>query len=229
MGKGDTLIHELRAGLAKVANAEKASEMRKYMKSEMPYRGVPKPERSQLAREIFNLNPLPDRDTWTATILKLWREADFREERYLAVDLSGYKPYLKWQSSELLPLYEEMIVTGAWWDYVDELAIRRVGPLLRSETGAIKPMMQRWAKDNDNWRQRTAVICQVGSNEETDTDLLAETIKSTMDNKDFFLRKGIGWALREYSKTNPPWVKDFVASHPTLSPLSRREALRLIQ
>jgi 3-methyladenine DNA glycosylase AlkD len=158
----------------------------------------------------------------------LWRNAEYREERYVAIDLTGYRAYARWQEPALLRLYEEMIVTGAWWDYVDEIAIRRVGPILRADPAAVTPIMTRWSRDADLWRRRTSVICQVGAKANTDTTLLTRTIEATLDEPDFFLRKGIGWALREYAKTNPDWVRQFVGDHPDLPALSRREALRRI-
>ncbi len=223
------LVRAARAGLAELGDPEKATEMRRYMKSEMPFRGVPKPERAGLARRLFAAHPLPDAGTWAATIRTLWRTAEFREERYLAIDLSGHRAYAGWQGTGMLPVYEEMIVTGAWWDFVDEVAIRRVGPLLRAAPETLTPMLRGWAVDEDLWRRRTAVICQIGAKDKTDTELLTDTIESTVstpDGLDFFIRKGIGWALRDYSKTDPDWVRAFVTAHPALSPLSVREALR---
>lgn len=198
--------------------------MRRYMKSELPFRGVAKPERSKLAKALFAAHPLPDADTWVATVLELWRGAGYREERYLALDLLGAYP--RWWSTSLLPLYDELVVTGAWWDFVDEIASRRVGPLLRSDPDVVAPLMRTWARDDDRWRRRTSVICQLGSKAATDTDLLAECVEANLADPDFFLRKGIGWALREHAKTDPDWVRTFVDTHPALSPLSRREALK---
>lgn len=222
------LVTAARDGLAALADPAKAPEMQRYMKSEMPYRGVPKPERAALTKRLFAEHVLSDVDAFVATTLELWRGAQFREERYLAIDLTGQRKYARWQNATLLPLYEEMIVTGAWWDYVDELAIRRVGPILRGEPEIVTPIMRAWSRDEDPWRRRTSVICQVGSKQDTDTELLAETIEATIADKDFFLRKGIGWALRQHSKTDPGWVRHFVDSHPELSSLSRREATKYL-
>jgi 3-methyladenine DNA glycosylase AlkD len=121
-----------------------------------------------------------------------------------------------------------MIVTGAWWDYVDELAIRRVGPILRGEPDIVTPIMRAWSTDEDPWRRRTSIICQVGAKLDTDTELLAEAMEANIADKDFFLRKGIGWALRQHSKVDPGWVRAFVDTHPNLSPLSRREATKYL-
>ncbi|HET6502742.1 MAG TPA: DNA alkylation repair protein [Amycolatopsis sp.] len=228
MDEVDGFVRAARAGLAELADPGRAPGMRRYMKSEMPFRGVPKPLRRTLTRRLFAEHPLPDRDTFLAATLRLWREAEFREERYVAIDLTGHRRHHRWQDATLLPLYDEMIVTGAWWDYVDEIAVRRVGPLLRADPGTLTPTLRRWALDEDLWRRRTAVICQVGSRKDTDRDLLARVIEATAADPDFFLRKGIGWALREYSKIDPEWVGAFAAAHPVLSPLSVREALKYV-
>jgi 3-methyladenine DNA glycosylase AlkD len=228
MTADERLVKAVRAGLADLADPVKAPAMRAYMKSAMPFRGVAKPERSMLLKRVLADHILPDRVTYSATVLVLWREAEFREERYAALDLSGYRAYRRWQDPALVPMYEEMIVTGAWWDVVDELAIRRVGPILRSARDEVTPIMLRWAADHDLWRRRTAIICQVGAKEDTDTDLLTRAIEPAIAEPEFFLRKGIGWALRDYAKTSPGWVRSFVDDHPGLSGLSRREALRHI-
>ncbi len=89
-------------------------------------------------------------------------------------------------------------------------------------------MLRGWATDPDRWLRRTAVICQLSARAGTDLDLLTDAIEANVDDPDFFLRKGIGWALRQYARDDPEWVRTFVANHPELSPLSRREALRVI-
>ncbi|OXM61080.1 MULTISPECIES: DNA alkylation repair protein [Amycolatopsis] len=226
MDEADELVQAARSGLAELADPVKAPEMRRYMKSEMDFRGVPKPERAKLARRVFGEHPLPDRDAFVAAVRTLWREAAFREERYLAIDLTGHRAYARWQDHELVPLYEEMIVTGAWWDYVDEIAIRRIGPILRADRDRVTPVLRQWARDADRWRCRAAVICQVTAKADTDRDLLTAAIEANQDDRDFFLRKGIGWALRDYARTEPDWVRAFVEAHPALSPLSVREALK---
>lgn len=228
MSADERLVQAIRAGLAELADPGKAPTMQAYMKSAMPFRGVAKPERAALLKRVLADHILPDRVTFTATVLTVWRTAEFREERYAAIDLSGYRAYRRWQDPELVPVYEEMIVSGAWWDHVDELAIRRIGPILRAFRARVTPTMRAWADDSDLWRRRTAIICQVGAKEDTDTDLLTQAIEPAIAEPEFFLRKGIGWALREYAKTAPDWVRSFVDGHPGLSGLSRREALKHI-
>lgn len=226
MNAGSDLVDAVRSGLAELADPANALEMQRYMKSELPFRGVPAPQRRRLGRRLFGEYPLQEKAAWHSVVRELWREARYREERYLAIDLTGYRAYGRWQTPGLLPLYEELIVTGAWWDFVDEIAIRRVGPILRSAPDVVGPVMRKWATDEDRWKRRTAVICQVGSGAETDTGLLTYCVETSATDPDFFLRKGIGWALRQHARQDPEWVVRFVDTHPDLSPLSVREALK---
>lgn len=220
------LIQAVRSGLADLADPARAPGMRRYMRSEMPFRGVPAPARTQLATRVFTEHPLRDADTWVATAVDLWRNSTYREERHVALDLLGHRAYACWRQPDLLPVYRELIVTGAWWDYVDEIATHHIGPLLRGSPRAVTPSVRGWALDPDRWLRRAAIICQVGSKQDTDPVLLATCIQANIDDQDFFLRKAIGWALRAYARTSPDWVAEFVATHPTLSPLSRKEATK---
>ena len=200
--------------------------MQAYMRSEMPFLGVQKPERVQALRPVFAAHPFTDRAAYESTVRTLWREATYREERYAALALTETTGARSWQDPAALPLYDELVVTGAWWDFVDEVASRRIGPILRQFPAEVAPVMQHWALDADLWRRRTAIICQIGAREATDVDLLTSAIEANIGDRDFFIRKAIGWALREHTKTDPDWVRGFVAAHEELSPLSRREALR---
>jgi len=222
------LIAAIRAGLAAAGDPARAPAMQAYMKSAMPYYGVLAPGQRELFRAVFATHPLSDRDTWLATVRTLWDQATHREERYAAIALSGAKAYARWQAPDLVPgLYQDLIVTGAWWDYVDDLAIHRVGPLLRAAPGTITPVMRDWSAGTDLWLRRSAIICQIGSKAGTDLELLTLAIDRATGERGFFLRKAIGWALREYAKTDPDWVRAFVADRADrLSPLSRREALK---
>ncbi len=220
------LVASVRAGLAELSSPAKALDMQAYMKSEMPFRGVQKPARTALAARLFTEHPLSTKEAWVATVRELWHGATFREERYVAVELTGLRRYGGWQAPDLVPLYEELIVTGAWWDFVDEVANRRIGPLVRAYPAELVPVMRSWRRDADRWKRRTSIICQLGSKQATDVELLTDCIEANLADPDFFLRKGIGWALREFAKTEPGWVRAFVDAHPGLSPLSRREAMK---
>ncbi len=133
----------------------------------------------------------------------------------------------RWQDADLVPLYDHFVVTGAWWDHVDAVAIALLGPILRADRPTVEPVVRGWITDADLWRRRTSIIIQNGAKAATDDDLLADAIVGNLDDRDFFIRKAIGWALRERAKSDPDWVRAFVATHADrLSPLSRREAMK---
>ena len=220
-------VAAVRVGLAAAADPAKAPGMRAYMKSTMPYRGVQTAPRRRLVARVVDLHPFADRVDWERTIDVLWDGAAYREERYAAVDLAGHTSARSWQDPDAVPRYDLWVVTGAWWDHVDAVAIHRIGPILRSHRAELTPMVRRWIGDADPWRRRASIICQVGAKEETDADLLAGAIVPNLADRGFFIRKAIGWALREHAKVDPDWVRRFVAVHEgELSPLSYREATK---
>ncbi|MDQ4039124.1 MAG: DNA alkylation repair protein [Actinomycetota bacterium] len=224
------LLSAVRTGLAAAGDPERAVGQQLYMKSAMPYRGVRMPEVTRLCRALFAEHVLPDRASWESAARTIWDEAEFREERYAAIALTGHRAYVSYQDPGSLPLYDHMIVTGAWWDYVDEVAIRRVGPILRSDPAAVSPLLREWATDDDIWRRRTSIIAQIKSTIGTDLELLTGSLAPNLAHPEFFIRKAIGWALREYAKTDPDWVRRYLADHEEqLSGLSRREAAKHLE
>jgi 3-methyladenine DNA glycosylase AlkD len=221
------VVDGIRDGLAARADPARAPHMQAYMKSTMPYRGVPTPALRALCRQAFAAPRLASRAAWRATVLELWRHAAYREERYAAIELCGHRFYRDFQTLATLPMYEELVVTGAWWDYVDAIAIHRLGELLRRFPAPTTTAMRRWARSEDLWKRRSAILCQLSFKQDTDLELLYECIERAMDEREFFLRKAIGWALREYAKTDPDEVVRYVRrNRARLSPLSQREALR---
>jgi 3-methyladenine DNA glycosylase AlkD len=224
-----TLLLHLRSELKQAADSSKAPEMQKYMKSAMPYHGVPGPVLRQVFKEVFASLSFSDADSWRDTVLYIWHNARFREERYAAIALCEWKKAKAFQTLETLPIYEEMIVTGAWWDVVDVLASRCVGLLLSRYPKSVGKEMLRWSRSEDMWKRRTSIICQLGFKEKTDLKLLYACIEPSLGSKEFFLRKAIGWALRQYAWSNPDEVRRYVRTHEhELSPLSKREALKNI-
>lgn len=221
----------MRGALAARADPDRAARMRDYMKSSMPYRGVPAPSRKEALRDAFSARPIVGRAAWKATVLALWRGARFREERYAAIALAGDRRSRKHAVSvDALPVYEELITDGAWWDLVDDVAIHRIGPLLGEHPRVLRPAVLRWSRDPDRWLRRCAIICQIGAKADTDATLLYAAIAPNIADRDFFIRKAIGWALRERSKTHPAEVRRYVREHEgELSGLSRREALASLE
>ncbi len=229
MSVGTSLATSVRAALAEAADPARAPGMQAYMKSAMPYLGVSAVPLRQVCRELFNGLSWDNAHDWQADVLAIWRRAEFREERYAAIELSGVKAARQFHDLSALPMYEEMIVTGAWWDYVDAIAGQRLWAILEREGEAMKRAMLGWSTDSDMWKRRSAILCQLRAKEGTDLAFLYACIEPSLDSKEFFLRKAIGWALREYAWTDPDEVRRYVAEHEDrLSGLSRREAMKNI-
>ncbi|MEP7019593.1 MAG: DNA alkylation repair protein [Pseudonocardiales bacterium] len=222
------LIAEIRQALRSAADPQRAPGMQEYMKSAMPYLGVRVPQVRAIVHAAARERPPPSIGALRDTTLVLWRGASHREERYAATALTDVVAARRLRAPELITLHEELIVTGAWWDHVDELSWR-VGELLLGFPVEIRPIVSAWQQSTDHWLRRASIICQLGASERTDLELLTAAILASAHERDFFLRKGIGWALRDYARTDPQWVRSFVEKHAgQLSPLSRREALKRI-
>lgn len=218
------LIDAVRKALERRADPKKAGPMQAYMKSAMPFLGIPAPVLREICEPLFAEHTLTTAAAWRQAIAGLWDTATRREHRYAALELAAYQPYQRFVSMALVPLYRRLIQEGAWWDTVDSLA-RGVAVLLATYPAPLKRTLRAWAKQDNMWLRRVAIIAQVNAGEATDVELLYDCIKPSLDSKEFFLRKAIGWALREFAKTNPNEVRRFLATHRgQLSPLSAREA-----
>jgi 3-methyladenine DNA glycosylase AlkD len=224
---GKPLTMLVREALEAVAEPSSAPAMQAYMKSAMPYLGVSTVPRRAALKLVFAGLDWPDSARWQADVLALWRGATHREERYAAIELAAAKAARRFQRIDALPMYEEMIVTGAWWDYVDEIAGNRLWDLLRNDRAAMSETMLAWSTDADMWKRRSAILCQLPAKRETDLHLLYACIEPSIGSAEFFLRKAIGWALRQYAWVDPDEVARYVAANEDrLSGLSKREALK---
>jgi 3-methyladenine DNA glycosylase AlkD len=190
----------------------------------MPFHGVPVPEVRRITRAELAAHPRADRRTWHDTVLELWDGATHREERYAALTLVRNPHAAAYQDLASLELYRHLVVTGAWWDLVDELA-HAIGAVLRDVGPPAAAVVRVWSRDDDLWLRRAAILCQLGLGARTDQELLADCIEVNLADTAFFIRKAIGWALRDFARADPAWVTAFVeAVGDRLSPLSRREA-----
>jgi len=197
------------------------------MKSAMPYHGVAAAGVRAACREVFASYTAADLASWSKDVLAIWNAAGFREERYGAIALTGHRSARPLQTPDALAMYEHMIMTGAWWDYVDDIAVHRVGPLLASHPREMRKTMVAWSTSPDMWKRRTSIICQVLAKDATDLKLLYACIEPSLASTEFFLRKAIGWALRSYAWHDADEVVRYVDKHARwLSGLSKREALK---
>lgn len=220
-----SLLTGLRREFKLLAEPDKAIRMQAYMKSAMPYHGVPVPLVRKVCAKVFADLELTSRSAWQTQVLDIWRNARYREERYAALNLCAHKLARPFHEPRAMSMYEEMIVTGAWWDYVDDIS-HRVGDILQKHPRRLKSMMRAWSRCDDLWKRRTSIICQLGFKTETDLDLLYACIEPSLGSKEFFLQKAIGWALRQHAWTDPQEVMAYVKRETRLAPLSRREALK---
>src|ERR1035438_5862098 len=229
MAASQKLIRSLRKALRELADPSKAPLMQAYMKSSMPYLGIPAEPFRKATKAVLAAYPLDSFEDWRDTALALWRGARYREERYAVIELVGYRSYEKFRTLDALPLYEEMITTGAWWDYVDSIAGHRLGELLRRYLKELPAILREWAVSDDLWKRRSAILAQLGFKGQTDLKLLYDCIRPSIERQEFFLRKAIGWALRQHAWTDPKEVVRFVKAHDKrLLPLRKREALKNI-
>lgn len=218
------LIDAIRSRLRDAADPGRAAAAQAYMKSQMPFLGVRVPEVRRIVKAAAAEHPPGSIEELQSAVFGLWRHACCREERYAAIELTGLKSAARELS--MLAVYEEIIRTGAWWDLVDGVA-HRLGALLQAHREELTPVLGRWSRDQDFWIRRASITAQLGAKAATDTALLAAVIEANLGDQEFFIRKAIGWALRQYARTDPDWVRTFVQRHwDRLSPLSRKEALR---
>jgi 3-methyladenine DNA glycosylase AlkD len=224
MKAAEVLVDFVHREFQLLACPEKAEPMAKYMKTDMPFYGIQKPERLAVYRQFKKRFRPESASQYKQSVLALWK-LPHREEKYAAIAFAtAFKEFTNHQS---LSLYERMIREGAWWDFVDAIAIDLVGQALLVDRAELSPVMTKWAADQDMWIRRAAIISQNHHKGATDqTQLFALCLKVSHE-KEFFIRKAIGWALREYSYTAPDAVKKFLLKHKQrLSPLSFKEGAK---
>jgi 3-methyladenine DNA glycosylase AlkD len=230
-----SLIPALRAAFAAHADAKQAGPMQAYMKSALPFHGIAAPLRRRLTAEAVRACPCEDTAALVRTMRTLWDEARFREERYAAVELPRLgRVHPKLVALDLLPLAEHMIVGAAWWDLVDDLSGNLVARLLERHPREMKAALRRWSRSENLWLRRAAMLSQRSLDASAfDAVLFYETILPSIGGSafagEFFIRKGIGWALRERSYAAPAEVQAFCREYARqLAPLTVREALKVI-
>lgn len=219
------LITELHHSFSSNAQTQRAAAQAAYMKDKFAFFGIAKPERARLEKELFKNNPMITEKELIDVLALLWQRNE-REFQYSACELA--LRYKKLWTPDILPTFEQMIRTKSWWDTVDDIAANMLGMLI-FEYPALIPQMDIWITDENMWIRRSALLFQLRWKAHTNADRLFTYCKQTMHEKEFFIRKAIGWVLREYSKTNPDAVRQFIDTHrPHLSGLSIREGSKYI-
>jgi len=218
-------LRPLRESFGKAANAADAVSMKKYMLNQFEFFGIRSDQQKEIRKRFFKEFGLPDLTMLPEIIPWLWREPE-REFQYFGIELT--ERLFKKPGANSIDIIEFMILNKSWWDTVDWVASHHAGTFFRKFPGQVKPRTGAWMDSGNMWLQRSALLFQLKYKAATDQELLFEYIQMLQDNKEFFIRKAIGWALREYSKTVPDNVIKFV-ENTRLSGLSRREALKWIE
>ena len=234
MAADPALVVALRSALAAQAQPEKAGPMQAYMKSAMPFWGVEAPVRRQVVATVAAQHAVVDAQVLLGTVCELWNHATHREERYAALDLLRRPAQRELMDLRWLPVLRELIVSGPWWDHNDEISGQALPWLLQRYPQQVKPVLRQWALSDQLWLRRAAMLSQRGLKvEQFDAVLLYDCILPSTGSSDmaaeFFIRKGMGWALRERSYAAPDEVQAFCDEYRAqLSSLTLREALRVI-
>ena len=203
-------------------NDERAAAMSAYMKNQFEFLGIPKPERTALAKDFLRGKKAEKTIDWDFVDQCFARPE--REFQYLALE---YLFLVKARMGlDALPRLERLVAVRSWWDTVDSLS-SLLGDILLHFPEARQTEAPVWINCYNIWFRRVSIIFQLKYKAQTDTNLLSRAILRNCTTREFFLNKAIGWALREYSKTDPDWVRDFVAHH-KLNALSVREASKYI-
>ena len=204
-------------------NEEQAQKMSKYMLNKFEYIGIKTPERRKIFKNSFKEYKNKEKIDWEF-VNKCW-ENKYREFQYVAAD------YLKNMKDKLsiddIPKFKRLILEKSWWDTIDNLDMT-IGALALKDSNVNKILLE-WSLDENIWLRRIAIDHQLLRKEKTDTELLEKILKNNLGQAEFFINKAIGWALRDYSKTNPNWVKNCIEKNrEKMAKLSIREASKYV-
>lgn len=220
-----TYAKELRELLLEHRNEKDARQMEKYMRDQFEFIGLRAPTMKALFKEYIAKKGLPKREELQEVIQELWSYPERELQMAALTILTQMKKQFLEDDIELL---EEIIRQKPWWDTIDHIAKHLVGHYFQMYPEMKRPTLEKWLESEHLWLVRTCILFQLGYKKETDEKLLAEMVERSKHIKDFFIEKAIGWALREYAKTNPNFVKNYVGNH-TLPKLSVREAIKNIK
>ena len=216
-------VKKLKTLFKQNADPSQAPAMRKYMRDQFEYLGIKTPQSKLLQKEFFAQNGLPDISELDVIVRELWGLPQ-REFKYVAMGLIDKSN--KKLPAEFIKTIEYLIVTESWWDTVDLIATHQVGTMFKRHPKVKEIYLKKWRKSENIWLRRTTILFQLLYKTETDVNLLCDIISENLGSDEFFINKAIGWALRQYARTDPKAVKKFVKETKELHPLSRREAMK---
>lgn len=218
-------LDTLEPALQRAGDPAIAIQAKNYVKGKYEFFGIKAPERRAIFKEIIRNAGLPEQEVFSSLIRELWNKPQ-REFQYFGMEVS--EKMLRKSTKDFIEDIEFMLTPKSWWDTIDFLASKTLGKYFRKYPGRIQPITDLWLKGDDIWLKRSCLLFQKDYKHNTDVELLQKVILACKDSRNFFLRKGIGWALREYSKSDPEWVLRFVKDH-DLPKLSEKEVLKRIK
>jgi 3-methyladenine DNA glycosylase AlkD len=220
----DPRVDFVRQRLMALADPERARQQQAYLKTTQPMFGVSRPDQRAIDKQLVAAHPPVDRGDWEAGVRALWSQPE-RDLQYAAIGYARALSRRRFLVPQTMPLLEQMVREGAWWDLVDEIAAHLVGEVVLRHREAVRPVLQRWIDDDDVWVRRTALLAQLRHKGDTDVEQLFDFCSRQAHDDSFWIRKAIGWALRTHARIDPDAVRAFLAEQgDRLSGLSRREA-----
>ena len=216
-------LQEIKKLYAASADVTIAKGAKAYLLDQFEFYGIKTPLRRQICKAFYKTHPIKDHAE-LSSLVKDCFTAPQRELHYFAIELLGY--HHKLWSSKTIPLIEWMITHQSWWDSVDSLNSFVISKFFIQFPDEIESTTSKWNQSSNKWLQRMSLLFQLTYKKKTNTTLLTKYIEHCELEEDFFIRKAIGWALRAYAYTDAKWVIQFVKTHPQLSNLSKREALK---
>lgn len=223
-GKLHAYIIPLQKEYERRRDAEQAEDMSRYMKNLFPFIGIDAPNRKEIFKKHIAQNGLPDYKELFPIIKSCYAQPE-REYHYFAIDLSG--KFAKKSGEDFVPAIEFMIAENSWWDSVDSVASNCTRDFFKKNVSLQIPVTRKWMDSGNMWLQRASILFQLNYKTETNEKLLYKYMLELKNSNEFFIQKAIGWALREYSKSNPKSVKKFLAEN-KLANLSVREASKYL-
>lgn len=215
-------VRELVQLYSKHKDVEFATWSRNYLRNQFEFLGIRTPLRHKLTKQFFKDNGLPEKEELESVVFMLW---DLPEREYQKAALDILDKAKKQLTPQDMPWLTSLIVKKSWWDTVDVLSPHIMGYMFSEHPELKDTYADEWIKNENIWLQRSAILFQLFYKENTEEERLFSYILKRANSEEFFVQKAIGWALRQYAKTNPDRVETFVANH-TLKPLSKREALK---
>lgn len=222
-GMGTVKNTELITTMKANGNADRAMQMKAYMRNQFEFLGIPAGVRKELAKPFMKEAKRTAGVDWDL-LRQLWEEP-WREFQYIGCG------YLLMKHEELtagdLEKIRELALIKPWWDTIDSID-RPIDQIGRRDPDAKRILLQ-WSESDSIWLRRIAIIHQRTRKEDTDVELLEKAIGANLGDSEFFINKAIGWSLRAYSKTDPEWVGDFIGGYgQELNPLSIREGSKYL-